>query len=61
VAFATESSLASSDAALPIPLDETVPEFALPLLASNAPCPLGLFLEFIRALFFLKNFVSAVA
>src|SRR6266404_2173076 len=46
-AFATESSLASSDAALPIPLNEIVPPFAPLPFASGAPCPFGLFLEFI--------------
>src|SRR6267143_5957042 len=47
-AFATESSLASSDAALPIPLNKIVRPFAPLPLTSSAPCPFGLFFGFIR-------------
>src|SRR5260370_10326825 len=46
-AFATESSLASTDAALPIPLNEVVLPFAPLPFARSAPCPFGLFFEFI--------------
>jgi hypothetical protein len=45
--FATESSLASSDAALPIPLDEIVVPFALLVFARSAPCRFGLCFGFI--------------
>jgi hypothetical protein len=47
VAFATERSLASTDAALPSPLDKSVVPFALLPLASSALCPFGLFFAFI--------------
>src|ERR1700738_2249448 len=46
-AFATERSLASTDAALPIPFNEIVLPLAPLLFASSAPWPFGLFFEFI--------------
>src|SRR5579859_3636463 len=49
-AFATGSSLASTDAAPPIPLDKIAPPFARPPLASSAACPFGLFFGFMRLL-----------
>ena len=50
MAFATERSLASSDAALPSPFDKSVVPFALLPLASSALCPFGLFFAFIFCL-----------
>src|ERR1700680_423750 len=47
VAFATEISLASSDAAPPIPRKEIALTSARRLLDSSAPCPCDLFLGFI--------------
>src|SRR5258706_5761426 len=47
VAFATESSLASTDAARSSPLNEIVRPFAPLPFASSAPCPFGLFFELI--------------
>ena len=46
-AFATERSLASTDAALPIPFNEIVLPLEPLLFASSAPWPFGLFFEFI--------------
>src|SRR4029077_15726963 len=48
LAFATESSLASTDAALPIPLDKIVRPLGPLPLASSAPWPFGLFFAFMR-------------